>query len=185
MRHAIAALLATSTLALVLPITIGAQAAQVTKGTVAGVTNFARVETTVACAGAATPESMAEIKRMGFASVINLRLATETGANIDAEAAAAKVAGLRYAHVPLNGASPDPAAVDAFLDAIKDPNNNPAFIHCSGGNRAAAMWMVKRVQIDGWDIAKASDEATALGMTGATMKQFVLDYLQSHPRSGH
>jgi protein tyrosine phosphatase (PTP) superfamily phosphohydrolase (DUF442 family) len=87
-------------------------------------------------------------------------------------------------HVPLNGASPDPLAVDAFLAAITDAANNPAFIHCSGGNRAAAMWMVKRVQIDGWDIPKASEEAAALGLTGATMKQFVLEYLQSHPRGG-
>lgn len=184
MRHTIAVLMTASALALVLPLSLGAQAAQVTKGTVAGVTNFARVETTVACAGATTPESMAEIKRMGFASVINLRLATENGANVDAEAAAAKDAGLRYVHVPLNGASPDPSAIDAFLDAIKDPSNTPAFIHCASGNRAAAMWMVKRVQVDGWDVPKASEEAAALGLTSAPLKQFVLDYLQSHPRSG-
>ena len=39
---------------------------QVIKKNVAGVTNFAEVESTVACAGAATPASMAEIKKMGY-----------------------------------------------------------------------------------------------------------------------
>src|SRR5947199_9982407 len=41
---------------------------QVKKETVAGITNFARIETTVACAGAVTPAAVAEIKKMGFKS---------------------------------------------------------------------------------------------------------------------
>ena len=36
--------------------------------------NFAKVESTVACAGATTPGAIQEIKKMGFASIINLRL---------------------------------------------------------------------------------------------------------------
>ena len=55
--------------------TLAAQ--EVTKPEVAGVRNFARLETTVACAGATGPEAMPEIKKMGFVSVINLRVATE------------------------------------------------------------------------------------------------------------
>jgi uncharacterized protein (TIGR01244 family) len=184
MRHTLSRLLAPVSMMLLLPMVTAAQVGQVTKKPVAGVTNFAQVETTVACAGATTPEAMAEIKRLGFASVINLRLATENGANIDAESAAARAAGLRYVHVPLNGASPDASTVDQFLSAVTDTANTPAFIHCASGNRAAAMWMVKRVQIDGWDVAKASEEAAALGLTSAPLKQFVLDYVQSHPRSG-
>src|SRR5579871_1573765 len=54
---------------------------QVKKSTIPGVTNFAQVETTVACAGATTPGSVPGIKKMGFASIINLRLASEAGAD--------------------------------------------------------------------------------------------------------
>src|SRR3954464_4346237 len=97
--------------------------AQVKKSTVAGVTNFAQVETTVACAGATTPESLAGIKKMGFASVINLRLATEQGANLDAEAAAAKAAGITYVHIPFNGSMPDAAVADRFMQTISTPSN--------------------------------------------------------------
>ncbi len=169
-------------LAVVLAAGAGAQSGQVTKEPLPGVTNFARLDTTVACAGATTPASMAGIRSLGFASVINLRLATENGADVDAEASAARAAGLRYVHLPFNGASPEQAVVDAFLAAIKDPANQPAFIHCATGNRAAAMWMVKRVVIDRWDVSRAGEEAAALGLTSGALKQFVLDYLQAHPR---
>jgi uncharacterized protein (TIGR01244 family) len=156
--------------------------AQVTKSTVAGVSNFAQVETTVACAGATTPEALEGIKKMGFKSVINLRLATEQGANIEAETAAAKAAGITFVHIPFNGSMPDPAVADQFMKVITDPANSPAFIHCASGNRAAAMWMIKRILVDKWDADKASEEATQLGLTSQALKTFALDYAQAHKK---
>jgi len=156
------------------------QAQGVTKPTVEGVTNFAQVETTIACAGATTPAAMAGLKKMGFASVINLRVATEPGADIDASGAAARAAGLNFVHLPFNAQSPDPMLVDNFLAAVTAKANQPAFIYCASGNRAAALWMIKRVQIDKWDVERASAEATALGMTSAGMKSFVQGYLNAH-----
>src|SRR6185295_12926677 len=153
---------------------------QVTKETVPGITNLARVETTVACAGAITPASVVEIKKMGFTTIFNLRPATEAGADIDAEAAAAKAAGINFIHLPFVTAMPDPAVVDRFLKAIADKNNNPAFIHCSSGNRASTMWLIKRVLLDKWDIEKASAEAAALGLTNPQLKVFALDYIEKH-----
>jgi uncharacterized protein (TIGR01244 family) len=152
----------------------------VTKASVPGVTNFARVETTIACAGATTPAAVAELKKMGFASVVNLREASEAGADIDAEAAAAKAAGINFIHLPFNTARPDPAVADTFLKVITDRKNDPAFIHCASGNRAAAMWMIKRMQIDKWDADRAGTEAAALGLTNPALKTFALDYVQAH-----
>ena len=114
---------------------IALAAQQVTKEPVEGVVNFARLETTVACGGATKPEAVPALKKMGFVSIINLREATEPGANVDAEAAAAKAVGMKFFHVPFNGNAPDPKAVDQFLDAITSPGAEPAFIHCAGGNR--------------------------------------------------
>ena len=54
-------------------------AQEVTKESVPGIRNLARLQTTVACAGAITPEAVADIKKMGFVSIVNLRLATEAG----------------------------------------------------------------------------------------------------------
>jgi len=103
--------------------------AQVVRQEVPGIRNFAKVESTVACAGATTPAAIQEIKRMGYASIINLRLATEQGADIDASTAAAKAAGIPYYHIPFSAATPDPAAVDTFLKTITAPGVQPAFIH--------------------------------------------------------
>ena len=103
--------------------------AQVVRQEVAGVTNFAKIESTVACAGAITPAAIQELKKMGYASIINLRLATEQGADIEGHTAVAKSVGIPYYHIPFSVSAPDPAAVDTFLKTITAPGVQPAFIH--------------------------------------------------------
>jgi uncharacterized protein (TIGR01244 family) len=166
----------------VMAISVAMAQSQVKKSTIEGITNFAQVETTVACAGAVTPSAVAGIKKMGFASIINLRLDNEKGADIDAEAAAAKAAGINFVHLPLSGSMPDPAVADRFLKIIAEPGNQPAFIHCASGNRAAAMWLIKRVLIDKWDNDRALEEASQLGSISPVMKTFALDYIQAHKK---
>jgi uncharacterized protein (TIGR01244 family) len=161
---------------------VQAGAQEVTKPTVPGASNFAKLETTVACGGATTPEAVPEIKKMGFKSIINLRLPNEPGANIDAEAAAAKNAGINFYSIPFSGQQPDPAVADKFLDTITSPGNEPAYIHCAAGNRAGAMWMIKRLAVDKWDADRAYTEAAALGLTSPALKQFAIDYAKTHQR---
>jgi uncharacterized protein (TIGR01244 family) len=158
-----------------------AQASKVTKETIPGITNFARLETTVACGGATKAEAVPAIKQMGFASIINVREASEPGADVEQEAAAAKAVGLNFVNVPFNVASPAPDLVDKFIAAVTKKENTPAYIHCAAGGRAASLWMIKRVQVDGWDEARALDEATALGLN-ERLKPFALDYIHSHKR---
>lgn len=157
-------------------------AQQVSKEPVAGITNLARLETTVACSGAITADAIPEIKKMGFVSIINLRESTEAGANVEQQEAAARAIGLRYFHVPFNGAKPDPKAADQFVAAITTKGAEPAFIHCGGGNRAATMWLIKRLVVDRWDVDRATQEAAALGQTNAAHRQFAIDYAQAHKR---
>jgi uncharacterized protein (TIGR01244 family) len=169
--------LAAASLMLLAP---GAVLAQVTTETVPGVTNFRHVESTVACAGATTPEAMKAIKDMGFASVVNLREASEKDVDLDAASASARTAGLKYIHIPMNGASPDPAVLDRFVEAARAAENQPMFVHCATGNRAAAVWLAKRVLVDGWPTDRAVEEAEALGLRSAPLKQFALDYVKAH-----
>jgi uncharacterized protein (TIGR01244 family) len=154
--------------------TVVVTAQQVTKHEVPGIINFSQVETTVACAGATKPEALVEVRKMGFRSVINLRQASERNANIDAEEAAAKAAGLTFVHIPFNEADPDPMLVEKFLKAITETTNQPAFIHCASANRAAALWMVKRIVVDKWDVPRAEEEAAQLGLTKPSLKAFAL-----------
>jgi protein tyrosine phosphatase (PTP) superfamily phosphohydrolase (DUF442 family) len=72
--------------------------------------------------------------------------------------------------------------VEGFLKAVTDPANQPVFVHCASANRAAALWMIKRMNVDGWDADRAGTEAAALGLTNAALKTFALDYVKAHAR---
>jgi protein tyrosine phosphatase (PTP) superfamily phosphohydrolase (DUF442 family) len=159
-----------------------ARAQEVTKDNLDGVTNFHKIQSVVACTGAIKPEVIPQIKQMGFVSIINLREASEPGANLEDEAAAAKAVSLRYYSIPFNAMSPDPVAADKFLDAITTKGTEPSFIHCAGGGRAATMWFIKRMVVDHWDVDRAEKEATELGMNNPKLKQFAIDYAQAHKR---
>jgi len=149
------------------------------KATLPGVRNYTRVDATVGCAGAVTPESVAAIKAEGYAAILNLRLATETDANVEGERRAADRAGLKFLHLPFDSSAPDPAVVKTFLKLAGDPNNQPLFIHCASANRVGALWLIKRVKLDRWSIERATEEATAIGLTNPQLKAFALNYLKS------
>ena len=114
--------IASLTLAAVLAGTT-AFAQQVTRRDISGISTFAQVESTIACGGTTTPEAIREIGRMGFKSVVNLRLASEEGARVDEEGAVVRAAGMKYVHLPFNIQSPDPkleARVRAAKAAVVD-----------------------------------------------------------------
>ena len=155
-------------------------AAQVTKKDIAGISTFAQVESTIACGGSTTPDAIREIKRMGFKTVVNLRLASEPGALVDEEGAIVRSLGMTYVHLPFNIQTPDPKLVENFMAAVAGPVNTPAYVHCAAGGRAAALWMIKRVKADGWTRAAALEEANALGLNDR-LRPFALSYLEAHP----
>ena len=150
------------------------------KQTRAGITNYTKVDAVVACGGATETSALDGLKADGFKSVINLRVATEQGANVAENQAKAKALGLNYFHLPVSGASPDPKIVDQFLAVVSDKTNQPVFIHCASANRVGMVWLVKRVLQDGWPVEKATTEAKAIGLTAAPLEKFALDYIATH-----
>lgn len=147
----------------------------------AGTSYYTRIDARVACAGATTLDAMPALKAEGFKAIINLRRASEEGANVEASKQAAEAAGLRYLHIPFDGS--DPKAVDQFLAAVKDPENSPVYIHCATANRVGAMWLIKRVMVDGWSVEKATEEAERAGLKNPRLKEFALGYLKSHGKA--
>lgn len=156
--------------------------AQVKKSEMQGIRNFSRVDATVGCGGAVDPSAMALLRKDGFVSVINLRQASEPGADVDAGRAAAQAAGLKYIHLPFNVAMPDSKVVDSFLSAVADKSNQPVFIHCGSANRVGGMWMIKRVLQDGWATDQARTEAEAIGLSSPQLVAFVTEYIKTHKR---
>ena len=153
-------------------------ARQLTKEDVPGIRNYTQVDATVACAGATAPEAVAELKRRGFVSVINFRTAGERGARLEEEAAAMREAEMKYFHIPFQSSAPSVEATEEFLAVVADPANQPVLIHCGSANRVGAMWLIKRVKLDGWDVEKATAEAEAIGMRSPVLKEFALSYVQ-------
>ena len=154
--------------------------AQVQKKEFPGVRNYSRVDATVGCGGQVDPAAMASLKSEGFVSVINLRLPTEEGANVEQGRAAAQAAGLKYIHLPFNAASPDSKVVDSFLAAVADRTNQPVFIHCGSASRVGGMWTIKRALQDKWPLEKALAEGKAIGLNNPGLETFITDYIKSH-----
>jgi uncharacterized protein (TIGR01244 family) len=161
---------------------VTAQAPQMPASSIPGITNYTRVDATVGCGGATAVEAFPALKREGFTTVINLREADEPGANIDESKAAAERAGLKYIHIPFDGHAPSPAVADAFLAAVKDPSNAPVYIHCAAASRVGAVWLIKRVLVDGWDVDRATAEARKIGLRSVQLEQFARDYIAAHRR---
>jgi len=97
---------------------------------------------------------------LAYNAIFNLRLPTEQGADIEGEAAAAKAAGVNFVDLPLNQIHPTRLWSIIFS---RRSQSQAARIHCASGNRAAAMWFLKRVVVDKWDNDRAMVEAAQLG----------------------
>ena len=105
-------------------------AAQVTKPEIAGVYNYSVTGDGFGFGGATEPSAMALLQEQGFATVVNLRLDSEEGANVEQGRAAAEEAGLDYVHLPFDSKNPAPGYFDEFLAAVLDEANQPVYIHC-------------------------------------------------------
>ena len=81
---------------------------------------------------------------------------------------------------PPAASQPRSKVADQFLVAVADKANQPAYIHCGGGGRAAAMWMIKRSLKDGWTVDRAADEANAIAPLNPGLKTFATTYINAH-----
>jgi uncharacterized protein (TIGR01244 family) len=147
-----------------------------------GITNYTKVDAIVACGGATEVSALKNLKADGIASVVNLRLADEKGANVPESQAEAKAVGLKYFHLPFSGQAPDPKVVDQFLSIVADKSNQPVYLHCGSANRVGAVWLAKRVVQDGWAVDKATTEAKAIGLSSPALEKFALEYIAAHKK---
>jgi uncharacterized protein (TIGR01244 family) len=134
-----------------------------------GIENFSRITGGNSCGGplvgfggTTEPRAMAWLKKQGFATVINLRLAEEEGVALEDCRAAAEAVGLKYVHLPFSPKVSTPAVVDAFLAAVTDKANQPVYMHCGSATRAAALWMSVRLLEDGCQADTAIQEAALI-----------------------
>lgn len=156
-------------------------AALLLAATCADIDKFYWVDDRLATGGQPLLEQISALKREGFRTIINLREPSEYDAV--AEAAEARRLGLRYLSIPFRTADPKEEAVDEFLAVMKDRKIWPAFVHCGSGNRVAALWMIHRVVVDGWEFRDAEHEARLIGLKSANLREFAYEYVCRHAKA--
>jgi len=146
---------------------------------IASIEGFQRVGDKAAIGTQPTPEQVTELASAGFNAIINLR--EESEFNDASLSHAAVKAGVQFFRVPISREDPSDAGVEKFLAITDDANVYPLYVYCASGNRAAALWMIRRVLGDRWTLADAEAEAARAGLTHAAMRDFARDYVRRHP----
>ena len=151
----------------------------VQKSSLPGVDNFSLIEagdtfagSPVGFGGATSPEALQALSSAGFATVISLRQADEEGMELERSRQAAETLGIRYLSLPLNPGTANAATLTEILDAMEESGNQPLYLHCGSGTRAAAVWMIGRVQRDG--LSQESAEAEARVIAGKPERAVIL-----------
>ena len=116
-----------------------------------GLPDFARVSDVLYRGAQPGPEGLERLKSMGIKTVVDLR-----GASHRDELSQV---GLKYVHIPTNVLQIEDAKVIEFLRTVRDPANQPVFVHCEhGADRTGCYVAVYRMVEQGWSESDAEAE---------------------------
>lgn len=129
--------------------------------------NFAKVADGIYRGGRPRKAGIAELKRLGIKTIINLdgnRALKETDDGQD-ERQWATDAGIKYIYIPMSPeAAPSTVDIDAALKEIIEPANHPVYVHCyRGSDRTGMVIAAYRITVDGWTVEKAYEEMKQYG----------------------
>lgn len=144
-----------------------------------GIRNYHRIEETIAAAGQPEDSAWADIKKAGFATVINLR--TEEEGSLE-ERAKVEAQGLKYVNIPIGSDGFSPDKVAEFAEIIAKADESPVLVHCASSNRVGAMWYIHQVLNKGVDESTALAEGKEAGLTSERLEQSARDYVQTHKK---
>ena len=142
-----------------------------------GVADFRQVSDTVALAGNVSPSAMKALAELGVATVISLRTDNEPGFDAAATEAAARDAGLHFVTAPFDPDAPEAASIDRALAELDARKATKTVVFCRTRQRAAVVWLARRVLHDGAKEEDALAEAKALGLVRADLEAFARGYI--------
>jgi uncharacterized protein (TIGR01244 family) len=139
--------------------------------------NVLWVQDDVCIAGQPTAEDFRRLKEKGVRSVVSLR-AMEEDPFLEQQREIVLALGMNYFHIPVaREAAPPDHQYREFLALAREPANRPVFYHCASGSRIAAFWAVYRVEVHGWSLEKAEEEARRIGAGKPEPIEYARDYL--------
>jgi uncharacterized protein (TIGR01244 family) len=127
-------------------------------------------------AGQPSADDLAEAKKLGIKTVINLRPDAELK-DFD-ERKAVEAAGLAYVHIPIAGPKD---LTDETFDRAREQlrtAERPLLLHCASANRVGAVWLPHRVLDAGLSVDAALAEAKTVGLRNLEMEAKAKDYVQ-------
>jgi uncharacterized protein (TIGR01244 family) len=131
--------------------------------------NYHPLSAEVAAAGQPAPAAIAQLKALGFRTVVNLRTESEGPAE---ERAAVEAQGLRYVNVPITAESFSAADADAVQKVLDDASAAPVLLHCASSNRVGGVWAVIQAR-KGRTLEEAEAAGQAAGLHSAPMMDAV------------
>ena len=130
------------------------------KLTLAGVSNFGRVNAHLFRGAQPTKDGFRSLAGHGVEVVVRLSLGDEGAAS---EAADVRALGMQPITLPWSVEGvPDRDEVRQFLQVVGDPRQRIVFVHCKqGADRTGVMIAMSRIAFDGWTPKQAMQEMRA------------------------
>lgn len=123
---------------------------------------------------------LAELKRRGIATIVNLRRPGEPNQPLPPheQAERARALGLEHVHIPVAMSEMRPEQVDAFGRAV-EASRGPVFVHCGIGARAAIFALAHKGAREGARAEQVFAEAKSKGidLSDPAVAGFVAGYL--------
>lgn len=133
--------------------------------------NFLPITERVAGGGPPSAATIAEMKALGYSTIINMRTLSEPG--VAEEAALAEAAGLHYVHIPVGGTTANLRNGLALSQAIESAPEGRILLHCGSGSRVGAMWGIKEAIEHGLNQDDAAEVARRSGMRSDRLESAV------------
>ncbi len=143
----------------------GCAAIQAHRQTAEDLPNFSQVDARLYRGGQPTLEGIRQLARMGIKTVVNLRSEDPTIQREEQQLAGSL--GMTWVALPMRAYwRPSDWQVLDFLRLMRDPSQQPVFIHCrKGRDRVGVLVAVYHIVMDGWDPQRAYADARTRGMT--------------------
>ncbi|MGH7499665.1 MAG: hypothetical protein ACREL3_12530 [Gemmatimonadales bacterium] len=96
------------------------------------------------------------------------------------EPAAVRAAGLEYVNIPVTGSAHDDATIERILEVLRGAGERTVFVHCASGNRVGGALIPYLILDHGFDEEDAVSQAMRVGLRGADLLDWGLDYARRH-----
>lgn len=139
--------------------------------------NFQKVNENFYRGGQPTEEGIRQLAELGIKTVINFR---DPDGKVRREKELSEENGMKFFNPHLsNWFKPKTSDIEKILEIIRNPENQPVFIHCKrGADRTGTVAAVYRMKYENWTDKQANEEAKkfGLGWWQVWMKDYIKDY---------